>query len=72
MEIREFAPKEPQSVEDAVRRFMEDDNIEATTTFLRANRGEVAEFCLQVRDRYAESDRTTPFVELARLIETLL
>jgi hypothetical protein len=72
METREFAPKEPQSVGEATRRFIEDEDIEAAIAFLRANREEVAEFCLQVRDRYAESDRTTPFVELTRLIQTLL
>lgn len=72
METKEFAPKEPQSVEDAARRFIEDYDTEAAATFLRANREDVGEFCLQVRDRYAERDRTTPFLELARLIQSLL
>jgi hypothetical protein len=72
MEKREFAPKELQSVADAVSRFIEDDDVNAAVTFLRANREEVGEFCLQVADRYAINDRTTPLLELARLINSLL
>ena len=71
MEPRESAPREPQSVQDAVSRLIGGDT-EAAVAFLRANREEVAEFCLQVRDTYQESDTTTPFVQLALLIESLL
>ncbi len=71
MENREFVPQEPKTVEEATRRFLDDDT-EGAITFLRANREEVAEFCLQVRDAYSESDRATPFVRLAQLIDSLL
>lgn len=71
MKNREFAPQEPKTVQEAVRRFLDDDT-EGAIAFLRANREEVAEFFLQVRDAYSEGDRTTPFVKLAQLIKSLL
>jgi len=71
METKEFAPKEPQSVEDAARRFLDGDT-NAAVSFLRAHRDEVGEFCLQIRDKYGEHDKSTPFLELARLIDSLL
>ncbi|HBH46167.1 MAG TPA: hypothetical protein DDX47_02255 [Candidatus Jacksonbacteria bacterium] len=72
MENREFKPSnEPKSVEAAVRCFLDGDTNVAIA-FLRANRDEITEFCLQVRDSYTESDRATPFAMLARLIEKLL
>lgn len=40
--------------------------------FLRSNPEEVVEFCLSVQDRYAETDRTTPMILVARIIEKLL
>lgn len=69
---REHAPQvEPASVEDAVSRFIEGDT-QAAIAFLRKNREEVGEFCLQIRDRYSETDTATPFLEISKLIQALL
>lgn len=78
MEKFEHAPqesqsteKEPQSTEEAVSCFLNGDN-NAAVSYLRNNRDEIGEFCLQVRDAYQEHDTTTPFLELAQLIDSLL
>jgi hypothetical protein len=61
----------PKTVEEAVKCF-QDDNRKATIEFLRNNGDDVGEFCLQVRDHYAEKDSTTPFLKLSILIKDLL
>lgn len=71
MEKIESAPQEPQSIEEAVSRFLNRDN-NAAVSFLRAHRKDIGEFCLQVRDAYQKSDTTSPFLNLAQLIDSLL
>ena len=71
MEKIEYAPQEPKTIEEAVSLFIEGDNS-AAISFLRSHKNEIGEFCLQVRDSYAESDKTTPFLKLSMLIEELL
>lgn len=71
MQSREHAPTEPLSVEEAKSRFLDGDT-DAAIVFLRKNPLEIAEFCLLIRDTYADTDRATPFIKLARLIEKLL
>lgn len=61
----------PKTVEEAIKCF-HDDNYEATINFLRNNRDEIGEFCLQIRDSYNEGDKSTPFLRLSMLIEKLL
>jgi len=61
----------PETVEEAVTRFQDDDS-EAAISFLRDNKREVGEFCMQIRDKYADNDTATPFLRLAKLIEELL
>ena len=71
MEKMERVLKEPQSTEEAVSRFLAGETS-AAVSFLRAHKDEIGEFCLQVRDKYEKTDTATPFLELARLIESLL
>lgn len=71
IEPRESAPRGPQFIEEALSRFL-DGETDAAVTYLRQHREEVSEFCLRVREQYAETDRATPILELARLIEALL
>jgi len=71
MENLENAPQEPQSIEEAVSRFLDGDNS-AAVSFLRAHKDEIVEFCLQIRDTYQKHDTATPFVKLAQLIKSLL
>ncbi|MBU1164887.1 hypothetical protein KKA15_05005 [Patescibacteria group bacterium] len=71
MEKFERAPQEPQSTEEAVSRFLDGDN-NAAVSFLRNHRDEIGEFCLQIRDTYQKNDTATPFLELAKLIDSLL
>jgi|GEM_PF-563923 len=61
----------PKSVEEAVKCFL-DGKDDETISFLRNNKGEISEFCLQIRDSYGEDDKITPFMLIARLIERLL
>jgi len=70
MEKFESAPREPQSTEEAVSRFLDGDNS-AAVSFLRAHRDEIGEFCLQVRDSYQKQD-AAPFLKLSQLIRSLL
>jgi len=61
----------PKSVEEAVQCF-QDDKTEATIKYLRENRNDIGEFCLQVKECYSENDMSTPFLRLAELIDKLL
>ncbi len=71
--MKEFEnpPQQPQSTEEAVSAFLEGDN-DAAVSYLRSNRDEIGEFCLQVRDTYQEHDTNTAFLQLAQLIDSLL
>jgi hypothetical protein len=39
--------------------------------YLRENRQEISEFCLQIKDAYKETDRGTPFLMIAGLINEI-
>ena len=71
MENKEIISNEPQSVKEAATRFLEGDT-DATVAYLRMNKDDVGEFCLQVRERYDSNDAKTPILRLAELIEFLL
>lgn len=60
-----------KTVEEAVKCF-HDDKYDDAINFLRNNRKEIGEFCLQIRDSYGENDKSTPFLRIAMLIEKLL
>ncbi len=61
----------PKTVEEAVLCFQDGKNKEAIA-YLRENRNDIGEFCLQVKECYLENDTITPFLRLAQLIEELL
>jgi hypothetical protein len=61
----------PKNVEEAVQCF-QDNNNAAAIEYLRENRKDIGEFCLQVKECYSENDRNTPFLRLAGLIDELL
>lgn len=61
----------PKNVKDAVNSFLQE-KYDDVINFLRNNRGEIGEFCLQVKDSYGENDKSTPLLMMAVLIEKLL
>ncbi|MFH1766901.1 MAG: hypothetical protein ABH826_02295 [Patescibacteria group bacterium] len=63
---------ELHSVEEAVEQLVGKFNEAAAIKFLRSNKGDIPEFCLQVKDRYSENDSTTPILLLASIIEKLV
>lgn len=67
----EHAPREPQSAEEAVSRFLNGDE-DAAVSYLRGHKQDVADFCLRVKETYNTNDSTTPILMLGRLIESLL
>jgi hypothetical protein len=73
MNIEKFekAPKEPQTTEHVVSQFINGNN-EVAISFLKDNKNEIGEFCLQVRDAYGENDKSTPFLKLAEIINLII
>ena len=61
----------PKNVEEAVKCFQDGKTKEAIM-YLRENRNDISEFCLQIKDCYSEKDTTTPILKLAQLIDELL
>lgn len=61
----------PQTVEEAVRLLVSENNLKKAADYLRNNRNEITEFCLQVIEYFKEGD-LTGCVYLARLIKSLL
>lgn len=76
MKIETVKPQEmkaetPKTVEDAVNSFLQE-KYDDVINFLKNNREEIGEFCLQVKDSYGENDKSTPLLMMAVLIEKLL
>lgn len=65
-------PENRKTVEEAVREYANTGDVESAVAFLKTNKGEVTEFCLQLRDRYGEKDTTTAILLIARILEKLL
>ena len=62
----------PQSVKEAVGLFVNGEYDEnKVIEYLRANRGEVGEFCLQTYEAYRSGD-TTGIIRLGMIIDKLL
>jgi hypothetical protein len=56
----------------AVETFIKSGDEKPAIAYLKQNPSEVSEFCILVKESYANTDSTTPILRLARLIEVLL
>ena len=61
----------PQNVEEAVESFTNKHDMELIIEYLRKNREDITEFCLQVSEAYKEGDNTG-VMKLSQIIEKLL
>lgn len=55
----------------AVEQFLSEYDYSQAVMFLRANPDEISNFCLELRDSYAQSD-VTPIIHLSEIIKLLL
>jgi len=59
------------SVEDAVNLFIKGDDTACVINYLRLNRDDVVEFCMQVHETYRDGDKSG-IIKLGMLIKELL
>ncbi len=61
----------PQTVEEAVRMFVAEQNEDAAINYLKNHRENITEFCFQTYESFSKGDKTG-IVLLARIIEKTL
>ena len=74
-------PRKIENTENAVSVFLENwarkedrgkQMVNAVIEYLKENREEIGEFCLQIRDASDKNDKTTPFLVISALVRKLL